>query len=398
MRSWRRLVLTSALLVALCVGWLASSAFGGGSAPTTTSTPEPRGASFSAPAATATAATLPGRLQTESVQGDSEDDPNPALARGATSQAGAATVGDIALLVGGLDPLRASIPNIARVDLRTGRSTVVGRLPRAMHDTAVTTLRGRALVMGGAFRNRIYGATYAVDGRGRVFEQGRLPHARAGAGAASAADGSFAVLAGGRQRNGPSIDVLRTVDGRTFETIGRLLHPVEHPGVVVADGAVWVVGGEVDGIPQAFVQRVDLSSGTTVEGAPLPQALSAASVFVAGGSVFVAGGRTTSGRSNEILHLDTRTAPPPVVETAPGAAPTTDAVVTPVPTVGVASFAGRLPTTRSDAAVVVSGDTATMIGGLVTYTRPQPKVHAGTTAAPKLYDQATATSVRITVT
>jgi hypothetical protein len=162
-----------------------------------------------------------------------------------------------------------------------------------------------------------------------------------------AATPDVAYVVGGFDGHAMDEDILATSDGTTFRTVAQLPIPVRYAATTFADGAIWVIGGQLGtsestktGGQSDAVQRVDPVSGNATIVAHLPTTLGHASAFTLGDQVFVAGGQAGTTPSATITHIDT-------------AAMTVAQV-------------GTLPDARSDSAVAVDGDTAWLIGGETT--------------------------------
>ena len=153
---------------------------------------------------------------------------------------------------------------------------------------------------GSRFRNTVYQAKIAKDGSIGEWEDGEaLPTARAGM--AFATDGRYAILAGGRTS---ATDVTQEVylanvwgDGRlgafkptTFTMPAKRFHS----GAVIANGFVYVIGGN-DGtsatstVFRAKISRTgELGAWTTLDALPGPRSHQAA--FVQDGAIYLVAG------------------------------------------------------------------------------------------------------------
>ena len=204
-----------------------------------------------------------------------------------------------------LDPKAAPTSTTAAVATADGRSAA---LPAPTHAAAAATLGGVALVIGGAKGTSAYDTVTAIDSSGKVSKHGTLPGRRTEATAIAGTDGSSVIIVGGNDGSKPTNDVLRTTDGTHFETIATLAQPTNSPAVAMLGQTIWVMGGEFNRSLSNAIQRIDLGAAgtpaTVAVSAPLPVALSRSSAFVLGGSVFLAGGRTTDARSNQIYRID----------------------------------------------------------------------------------------------
>jgi N-acetylneuraminic acid mutarotase len=168
---------------------------------------------------------------------------------------------------------------------------VSGRLPSPRYDLVCVTVNGRTIVIGG-----YHGTTLAVA------------------------------------------DILVSRGGHHWGVLGRLRVPVRYAATGVADGAIWVFGGERNGAMVDAVQRVDLGTGRVRVAARLPHPLGHATAVAVARRILVIAGRTSSTRMTGRMwwfdpgHRDFRAA-------------------------------GRLRTPLADAAVVTTGRAAYLVGG-----------------------------------
>ena len=255
-----------------------------------------------------------------------------------------------------LDPNAAPPSTTAAAGTADGGSTA---LPAPTHAAAAATLGGVALVIGGAKGTSAYDTVTAIDATGKVSKHGTLPGRRTEATAIAGTDGSSIYVVGGNDGSKPTNDVLRTTDGTHFETIATLAQPTNSPAVAMLGQTIWVMGGEFNRTLNNAIQRIDLGAAgtpaTVAVSAPLPVALSRSSAFVLGGSVFLAGGRTADARSNQIYRID----PMSGAVTAAGVLPLpwSDAAVT--VDRGVAYLVGGITTTPAKAASTGTAKTGT---------------------------------------
>lgn len=123
------------------------------------------------------------------------------------------------------------VPYVQRIDLRTGSSAVVARLPEALEGASAFELAGQIFVAGGD--------TATPDGA--LTSSGSI-WAFHPAGAASSAPTS----PGG-------------TGGSAISMAGSLIDAVSNAGVAVSGGRAWLVGGEHDGTPVAAVQELQVA-------------------------------------------------------------------------------------------------------------------------------------------
>jgi N-acetylneuraminic acid mutarotase len=239
-----------------------------------------------------------------------------------------------ALVAGGLVGGGSSTATAYAVDLRRGRVTSLPDLPVPVHDTA-GGLPGRPLVIGGGNAAE-QGVVQRWNGMGWNVV-GRLPQPRSDLVAATV--GSQLVVAGGYNGKRPAEpDVLSSTDGRAWKTIAVLPVPVRYPASAVAQGAIWVFGGESSGVLKTAIQRIDPATGraSIVSRLPLPVGHGVAIPF--GARILLAGGRTDAHTvTDHMWWFD--------------------------PHSGSVTKAGRLPSPLADSAVARCGDTYYLVGG-----------------------------------
>lgn len=239
------------------------------------------------------------------------------------------------LVAGGLTPADTSTASVVRVDLAGRRAGAVGRLAAPVHDAAGCTVNGAHLVFGGGTTQSSPLVQVArPSGSGRVV--GSLPQPRSDL--AAVCLGGYGYLLGGYTGKAMLPEVLRTVDGRSFQAVASLAVPVRYPALAASGGNLWVMGGlTASDKPTDAVQRVDLGSGTSQIVGHLPEPLSHAAGFTLGSGVYLAGGQDARGRRLAGLSL--------------------------IGPDGTATPAGTLPTPVSDAGVATLGAAAFLVGG-----------------------------------
>jgi non-specific serine/threonine protein kinase len=283
--------------------------------------------------------------------------PSP-LSRAATVVDG----GDVVVLGGlaGASP-GASVSSVQRLDVEAGTVTSAGRLPAAAHDAAATIQGDNILVFGGgeavtvdtvqrlplsattasttttsaARRKKSTATTQATAAAGgRII--GHLPRPRSDLVAVTVGGRSY--LLGGFDGRAYATEVLETEDGVTFMTVARLPVPVRYPAVAVADGSIYLFGGQSAKGAVTAVQRVDVAAGGARVVGQLPSAVTEATAFVLRGGVYLAGGRSSAGRVlNTISRVDLDTGR-----------------LTPV---------GTLPVPMANTSAATVGDTVYLVGG-----------------------------------
>lgn len=307
----------------------------GGSAPGTAATahrttPVPLSSSPSAQGSTPSTSSAPAMARHVDVRVLPYRLPQP-LAREAVIPGAQPTV----TVAGGLLAGDASSASAYTLDLGSGAVHRLRSLPVPVHDTAGTLAGGTELVVGGG--NAAEQAVVQARSGGGWHVIGRLPQARSDLSVVSVGGRSLAI--GGYDGTRPAEpDILTTTDGRSWSVTGRLPVPVRYAATAVADGAVWVFGGEVARAMQTVVQRIDAATGHASVAAHLPQRLGHATACVLGGRVLLLGGRT-------------------------GQSTLTDRMWWFDPASGRLRSAGRLPTALADSAAAEVGDTCYLVGG-----------------------------------
>lgn len=239
------------------------------------------------------------------------------------------------VVVGGLVAGDQSSASTYHLDLRSGRSRRLPDLPVAVHDVGAALVRGSPLVIGGGnTAEQDVVQTRGPGGGWRVV--GRLPSARSDLVSVSAGGRVFVI--GGYDGTSPALaDILVSTTGRRFTVFARLAVPVRYPAAAVADGAIWVFGGERSGVMVDAVQRIDLSTGQVRVVGNLPHPLGHATAVRLAGRILLVGGRASENAlTGAMWWFD--------------------------PTNGF-HFAGRLPTPLADSAVLRSGRSTYLIGG-----------------------------------
>jgi DNA-binding beta-propeller fold protein YncE len=281
---------------------------------------------------------------------------------GPLQDAAAAPVGrSTVLLAGGLTPVDTSSDAIRVVG--AGGERLVGRLPRALHDSAAVAIGGAVYVFGGGTGSRQLDQILRIDRSGRTKEVGRLP-APSSDQAAAAAGGTAYVVGGftGRRWLDTIVAWRPGVPGRV---VAHLPTPVRYAAVAAVNRRIVIAGGSLpSGKASSAVLVFDPSSGRVHRIATLPLPVTHAAAVDLGGTVFVVGGRGAglATPTNEVFSVDAVT--------------------------GRVRLAGRLPVPLSDLAAVTVGGGVLVVGGrgrtgtVATLTRLSPRA-ASSSAAPQ---------------
>ena len=291
------------------------------SAPTSSRTPTP-----SSSAATSTPPSLPTVTGTRVL---SWRLPDP------LSRAVAMTDGPGVLLAGGLQPGDHSTDQVLTLDLHSGVVGPAGHLAVPLHDSAGAVLAGHPTVIGGGGSTEL-DDVQRRDPRGRWHVVGHLPGARSDL--SVVATGTDGLVIGGYDGSATPTSILRTADGRRFDVAGALPRGLRYSGVTLANGVVWILGGEVNGSELDEVLRLDPVTGRVRRVGRMPQAVGHEAVVPVGDRLLVMGGRTS----------------PDAV---------TDRMWWYAPRTGAWTRAGRLPYPVADAPWVTHGSHAYLFGG-----------------------------------
>ncbi|MGH3472435.1 MAG: Kelch repeat-containing protein [Nocardioidaceae bacterium] len=196
------------------------------------------------------------------------------------------------VVAGGLVAGDQSTAAAWQVDLHTATVTALPDLPVPVHDVGGALLQGDPMVFGGGNATEQDVVQRQTAGsRWRVV--GHLPAARSDLVAARV--GRRVVLIGGYNGSTQALaDILASYDGRQFRVIGRLAVPVRYAAVAVADGGIWVFGGERSGAMVDVVQRINARTGRARVVAHLPAPLGHAAAVRLGQRILIAGGRPSS--------------------------------------------------------------------------------------------------------
>jgi N-acetylneuraminic acid mutarotase len=236
---------------------------------------------------------------------------------------------------------KSTTASVVQIDPTTGKSQSVASLPVPVHDAAGAVIGSRYFVFGGGaatLTNSVQ--SYAPDsgaGSPPTSVAGQLPSQRADLATATATDGTV-FLAGGYDGTNFSPSVLSTRNGTTFSVIAQLPVPVRYPAVAVADGKLWVIGGETaNSADSDSIQTIDLKTHVAAVAGHLTQPVSHAAAGVLNGSLYLFGGRSGGHALDAVLKLD--------------------------PATSTFSAAGSLPLPMSDMSIAPMGETLYLVGG-----------------------------------
>ncbi len=241
------------------------------------------------------------------------------------------------VVAGGLVAGDQSTAAAYRIDFRSGQAATLPDLAVPVHDVGGAVVQGRAAVLGGGnATEQDVVQTARVGGGWEVVEH--LPTPRSDLAAVTVGDRVFVV--GGYDGSTPALaDILVSTREGAFRVFGRLRVAVRYPAVTRADGAIWVLGGERNGVEVDPIQRVDLGTGRVRIVGHLRRPLGHAAATSLGGRVLLMGGRTSAtSLTASMWWFDPASAMP-------------------------LHRAGSLPTPLADSAVAVVGGSAYLVGG-----------------------------------
>lgn len=251
-------------------------------------------------------------------------------------------------VIGGLRAGGTSSGEVDVVDLSSGASYRVARLPLPVHDAAAGVVAGQTIVAGGGAPLTLPGVqamktpTPGASIRPRVI--GRLPTPRSDATAVTLGGRLFVV--GGYDGKASAPTVLATSNGRSFAAVADLPIPVRYPAVAVLGKLIYVIGGQATSGSHAghatdTVQVIDPARGSVKVIAHLVHPLTAACAVTVAGDIYLLGGRHSAALS----------------ATASGAVDRLD------PRSGQLQRVALLPVPTSNAAAVVLDHQIWLVGG-----------------------------------
>jgi len=237
-------------------------------------------------------------------------------------------------IIGGLTASGQTTASIEIFDPSTGSVTTAGKLPAPVHDAAAGVINGVAIVAGGGAASTT-NAVQQVQANGTAVRVGQLPQARSDD--SVAVSGKTLYVVGGYDGVHEVPGVLATTDGVTCTQVGQLPETIRYGAAYAADGSIWMLGGEHQGVATADIQRIDTATGKNSVVAKFPHPLAHETVARLGDQVLVIGGTDGHRPQNTVYKFD--------------------------PSTNTVSVIGSLPESVSDMASVVVGDTVYVIGG-----------------------------------
>jgi hypothetical protein len=265
------------------------------------------------------------------------------------------------VIAGGLTAQKTSTNAIYTLDTATGAATVTAHLGQAVHDAASAISGGVMEVYGGGTGNST-DATQAIGATQGTTSTSRLPQLRSDASAVTV--GTTTYIVGGYDGSHADDQVLATVDGKTFTSVGALPVPVRYSAVAALGGQIYVfggiaVGGANAGNPIDAVQIIDIASHRmTLASWKLPQPLQGSSAVVINGEMFLVGGQ-----SNTVQPQTPGMGTTQVPGLSTAGSETVRTIWAVDVTGGKLLAAGQLQVAVSNAGIAVVGSTAWLVGG-----------------------------------
>lgn len=195
-----------------------------------------------------------------------------------THDAAAAMIGGSVYLFGGGESV--SVPNVVRVDPRTGAATAAPALGEPLSDLGAVAIGGRAYLVGGYTGTQFASAVLRYRPAKTVA---RLPTGTRYAGVA--AIGRTIYVAGGLTTAGATRAVYAVSLGGRVRRIATLPRPEDHAALAALRGRLYLFGGR-------RVLAIDPNSGKVSTAARLPASLSDPTVTTVGNEIVIAGGGT----------------------------------------------------------------------------------------------------------
>ncbi len=226
---------------------------------------------------------------------------------------------------GGLDASQASSASVVR--LAPGGVRALKPLPTPLHDGAAALVRGRLYVLGGGQATSYSGIGRYTPASGVTTLVGALPSPLSDLSAASM--GSDAYLVGGYTGRVFSDHVLAYSGGAHARVVGTLPQGLRYAAVAPLGGRVLIAGGRTEGGPTRDILSFDPATGRVTRVGSLPQPLMHADAGVLDGVMYVVGGISTGGRPTDQVVAVTASGRAHVVARLPH--PLSDAGVAPTP-------------------------------------------------------------------
>jgi len=220
--------------------------------------------------------------------------------------AAAAATGGAGVLLGGLSSADASTDGI--IVVRSGRATLRGHLPGALHDAATASVRGAVYLFGGGNGAAQLDSITRIDpAAGRASAAGRLPAASSDS--AAAAIGETAYIVGGYTGTRWLDTILAWRPGAPPRVAARLPVALRYAAVTAVDGSLVIAGGSTPtGAASRAVLAFDPGSSRIRRIGTLPAPTTHAAAAALGSTAYVIGGRgaAVGSPTDRIVAVDPR--------------------------------------------------------------------------------------------
>lgn len=239
-----------------------------------------------------------------------------------------------AVIAGGMLPGDGSTGKVFTLDPLKGTSTPESPLAVPVHDAAGGTYAGEPAVYGGgnATEQSLVQSFSSTTWR----KVDSMPTSRSDLSVVTIPGSTYVI--GGFDGTRVPLTILRQAGNGRLTSAGHLSMGVRYAATAAIGSAIYVFGGEVNGRELDAVQRFDTTTGRTTIVGHLPHPLGHAMAIVVDRRVLLMGGRTSPTNQTATMWWFS-------------------------PKTGTWAHAGKLPAATSDAAVLVRGDRAWLLGG-----------------------------------
>lgn len=239
-----------------------------------------------------------------------------------------------AVVAGGMLPGDGSTGKVFTLDPLSGTSTPGSPLAVPVHDAAGGTYAGKLAVYGGG--NATEQSLVQSLTSTTWHKVDAMPTTRSDLSVVTLPGSTYVI--GGFDGTRVPLTILRQTGNGQLTSAGQLTVGVRYAATAAIGSAIYVFGGEVNGRELDVVQRFDTTTGRTTIVGHLPHPLGHAMAIVVDGRVLLMGGRTSPTRQTSTMWWF-------------------------APKTGTWAHAGKLPAATSDAAILVRGDRAWLLGG-----------------------------------
>ena len=239
-----------------------------------------------------------------------------------------------AVIAGGMLPGDGSTGKVFTLDPLTGTSTPASPLAVPVHDAAGGTYAGKPAVFGGG--NATEQSLVQSLTSTTWHKVDTMPTTRSDLSVVALLGSTYVI--GGFDGARVPLTILRQTGNGRLTSLGHLKAGVRYAATATIGSAIYVFGGEVNGRELDIIQRIDTATGRTSVVGHLPRPLGHAMAIVVDDRVLLMGGRTSPTRQTATMWWFS-------------------------PKTRTWAHAGNLPAATSDAAVLVRGDRAWLLGG-----------------------------------